>query len=75
MCCKNNEESQCCVAVHKDKIVPCALVVLTIAFTIAGFVIGHRFIGKGCCENQDEEQRNGTVRVTKKTEAKNASVF
>jgi hypothetical protein len=55
MCCKNNEESQCCVAVHKDKIVPCALVVLTIAFTIAGFVIGHRFIGKGCCKNQDEE--------------------
>lgn len=55
MCCKNNEESQCCVAVHKDKVVPCALVVLTIAFTIAGFVIGHRFIGKGCCKNQDEE--------------------
>lgn len=40
---------------HKDKIVPCALVALTIAFTIAGFIIGQRFIGKGCCKNQDEE--------------------
>lgn len=56
MCCNKNEDSQCCVMAHKDRIVPCALVTLTIAFTIVGFIIGHRFIGKGCCcKDQDEE--------------------
>lgn len=55
MCCDKNKDSQCCVMTHKDKIVPCALVALTIAFTIAGFFIGYRFIGKGCCKKQDLE--------------------
>lgn len=54
MCCDKKEDSQCCVIAHKDKIVLCALVALMIAFTIAGFIIGHRFIGKGCCKDQDE---------------------
>ena len=55
MCCDKNKDSQCCVMTHKDKIVPCALVALTIAFTIVGFFIGYRFIGKGCCKKQDLE--------------------
>lgn len=57
MCCNKNEDSQCCVMTNKDKIVPCALVALMIVFTIVGFIIGHRFIGKGCCKDLDEEQR------------------
>lgn len=55
MCCNKNEDSQCCMMAHKDKIIPCALVALTITFTIVGFVIGHRFMGNGCCKSQDEE--------------------
>ena len=55
MCYNKNEDSQCCVMDHKNKIVPCALIALTIAFTIAGFIIGHHCIGKKCCKEADEE--------------------
>lgn len=55
MCCNENENSQCCIMTYKDKIVPCAMVVLTIAFTVLGFIIGRRFVSKGCCKIQDED--------------------
>ena len=55
MCCNKNEDSQCCVMAHKDKIVACALVTLTIAFTVTGFIIGHRMMGKGCCKKSEQE--------------------
>lgn len=55
MCCKTNEDSQCCMMANKEKIIPCALVTLTIALTIAGFIIGHHGIGKGCCKEKFNE--------------------
>lgn len=55
MCCDEKENSQCCVMGHKDKIVPCALVALTITLTIVGFIIGYRFIGKGGFEEDQDE--------------------
>ncbi|MBI4856948.1 MAG: hypothetical protein HY818_09420 [Acetobacterium woodii] len=55
MCCNKNEDSQSCVMAHKEKIVACALVTLTIAFTVTGFIIGHRFMGKGCCKKSEQE--------------------
>lgn len=55
MCYKKNEDSHCCMMVNKEKIIPCAVVTLTIALTIAGFIIGHHIIGKGCCKKMLEE--------------------
>lgn len=54
MCCKKDDDSQCCMADHKEKIVPCVLIFITFVFTVAGFIVGHKCLGKHCSKKSDE---------------------
>jgi len=51
MFCKKNEETQCCVAANKEKIIPCALGIISGIFIIVGIILGHKFL----CKEKPEE--------------------
>lgn len=55
MLCKRKEDSGCCLKSHEKKMIPCALVAISVLATIAGFIIGHCMIGK-CCHTFDNKQ-------------------
>jgi|ADurb_H2B_02_Slu_FD_contig_71_730424_length_209_multi_2_in_0_out_0_1 hypothetical protein len=51
MFCRKNEETQCCIAADKDKVIPCVLAIISVIFVIAGIILGHKFM----CKDEPEE--------------------
>jgi len=49
-CHEKNEEGQCYMASHKQKIIPCIAVLIVVSFTVAGFVCAHKWKNSTCCK-------------------------
>ncbi|WP_160316160.1 hypothetical protein [Acetobacterium bakii] len=45
-----NEEGQCYMSSHKEKIIPCIAVLIAVTFTVAGFICMKKWDESGCCK-------------------------